>query len=500
MSRSLRDCLAEYPRIMLEAIAEGWRIALTDEQVPEIVERLVVEMTDAQAVESVCRRLSDMEREALAFVAASGQAKAHALKRRYGGLRHFGPGRLEWQQAWRQPASAVERLWFLGLLYMDYGTHESFHGQVFFIPPEIAAILPPMSVPLPVFHVEPAAQPAIVRDDQDALSRDVFAILSHLRNNVVRTKKGALSARELSRLRPRFRGSLDPARLAFLHHLCEQASLIHREEGLWRPTRQAASWLKKGTLARRRALYHTWLEDNQWNELCLMPGIRCEDTGWRNDPVRARKAILDYLHRCPINSWLTIDSFINSLCEADADFLRPDGDYDSWYIRDAQTGHYLMGFAHWERVEGALIRYLLEQPLFWLGIVAAGNAEEGRPADRFKLTNDGAEILGLVRAKERPSCPVVVQPKPSGHSVQVTVPREASWYDRFLLERFARWMDEQPGLTRYAIDAASVRACLESGVSIDRILAFLRRVTRGQMSAQAQRTLQAWAKERRGSQ
>ncbi|NIO71720.1 MAG: hypothetical protein GTN71_22490, partial [Anaerolineae bacterium] len=49
--------------------------------------------------------------------------------------------------------------------------------------------------------------------------------------------------------------------------------------------------------------------------------------------------------------------------ESDPDFQRPDGDYSSWYIRQADTGRYLSGFESWDQVEGALIAYLIAQPL-----------------------------------------------------------------------------------------------------------------------------------------
>jgi len=482
---------------MLEAIAEGWRIALTDEQLPEIVNRLIAEMTDGEAIETVLRHLSDVEREALAFVAAKGPVKAHVLARRYGRVRRLGPGRLEWEQAWRNPASAVERLWFLGLLYRGYGMDERYHGEVFFIPPEILDILPVLSVPSPVFRVEPAPQPPVVRDDQDALARDAFVILSHLRNHDVRARKGVLARHELATVRPRL-VIQNARRLQFLHHICEQAGLIRREKGLWQPTSQAASWLKERALARCRTLYYAWLEDANWNELCMMPSVQCEDTGWRNDPIGARKGILSYLLQCPPDAWLSITSLIESIHAVNPDFMRPDGDYDSWYIRDAQTGHYLMGYDNWEKIEGAFIHYLLEHPLLWLGVVAIGYPRDEERASSFMLTEQGAAILGLrefkaysangARGKKHSPGRIVVQ-----SNFQVIVPREASWYDRFLLERFARWVDEQQGIVRYAIDVGSVRAALERGITVRQIHAFLWRVTGGKVPKQVLRALKSWA-------
>lgn len=489
MVRSLRDCLNEYPRIMLEAIAEGWGIPLTDERMPEIVTRFATEMTDPEAIRIVLQHLSDMEREALAFVAAIGEVKAHVMTRKYGAIRRLGPGLLEWEQAWRQPASITEKLWFLGLIYRTYGMDEQYHGEVFFIPPELQRALPPLPVQLPTFTVEVAQNPRVVRHDRDALARDAFVILSYLRNHDVHGRKGVFTARELSQLQPRLSYPTDQQRLNFLYHLCAQAGLIHKEAGLWKPTNKAAYWLREGGLARCRVFYRTWLEDRDWNELWIMPGVRCEDTGWHNDPVRARKAIVNYLAKCPIDTWLTMTSFVESIHEIDPDFMRPDGDYDSWYIRDAHTGQYLMGFGAWDKVEGAFIRYLLEGPLLWLGVVAIGCKQGEQQASCFMLTARGATICGWHEIEEEPLQPILVQP-----DFQVLVPDSVSWYDRFLLERFARWVEEKEGVTRYVIRADSVRACLERGATWKQILAFLRRATGNRIPASVQRALQAWGK------
>ncbi len=356
-------------------------------------------------------------------------------------------------------------------------------------PPELRSALPPLPVQLPVFTVEPAQEPALVRHDRDALARDAFVILSYLRNHDVRARKGALTSRELRQLQSRLSYPTDPQRLSFLCHLCEQAGLIHQEGGLWKLTGKAAYWLREGGLARCRVFYRTWLEDKDWNELWLMPGVHCEDTGWRNDPVLARKAILNYLAKCPIDTWLTMTSFMGSIHEMDPDFMRPDGDYNSWYIRDTYTGQYLMGFGAWDKVEGVLIRYLLEGPLLWLGVVAIGHDQEAQRASCFMLTAQGAAICGWHEIEEEPMQPIVVQ-----SDFQVFVPHSASWYDRFLLERFAHWIEEKEGVTRYVIRADSVRTCLERGATWKQILAFLRRATGNRVPASVQRALQAWGK------
>jgi hypothetical protein len=517
MPQCLRDALTEYPRIMLEAIAEGWGVVLTDEQAPEIVVRLAAEMVNSESVQFLMRRLNDAEREALAYVAAVGQVKAHVMARQHGAIRRLGPGRLEWEAAWRQPISPAERLWFLGLICREYAQDERYHGDVFYIPAELRAVLPPLSIMLPVFHVEPAPDPPVIHDDGDALAHDAFVVLSYVRRHEVRARtpkrqygvpEGILTARDLAALHPRLAGSvLHPAsgltgssdpregvrstytqRLRFLLHLCARAGLIGVKEGLWTPTERAAAWLKGSGIVRQRVLYQAWLEDADWNELWLMPGVRCEDTGWRNDPLPPRRVVVDYLRQCPVAEWWTVDSFVDSLHGVAPDLMRPDGDYDSWYIRDAQTGQYLRGWGSWPRVEGALIRYLVQHPLYWLGVVAVGQSEGEADGSCFMLTQQGAAILGTSEVAPARSQRMIVQ-----SDLQVLVPRGASWYDRFLLERFAQWVDDKDGVARYRMDAGMVRAYLSGGVTMEQILAFLRRVTGNRLPPGVVGTLQSWA-------
>jgi hypothetical protein len=480
---------------MLEAIADGWRVSLTDEQLPEIVDRLVAEMTQPESVRAVVQRLSDEEKQALAFVAAQGRVKVHVLTRKYGQVRRLGAGRLEWEAAWRQPASVAERLWFLGLIYRAYAVDEAYHGEVFDVPPEIRRILPPMDVALPVFSVRSTAEPSLLRDEGDSLARDVFVVLSHLRNHDVRAKEGVLAKHELDRIRNRLTGTERP-RTLLLWRICEQAELVHREDGLWQPTQRAAMWLKRDALSRQWTLFQAWLKDAGWNELCAMPSVRCEDTGWRHDPVLARESLLRHLRECPLDVWLDIDSLVNAIHDTDPDFLRPDGDYESWYIRDAESGQYVVGFANWGEVEGALIRYLLEHALFWLGVVALGYPQQAERAAAFTVTEIGRALLfeqeapaageGALPGQE-PAKRIVL-----GSDLSVLVPSTASWYDRFLVERFARWVEEHEGATCYTLDDRSVERALSRGVTVPQIEAFLRRATGSRLPPKVQRALKAW--------
>jgi hypothetical protein len=497
MRPTLRESLEDYPAVMLEAVAEGWGLSLLDEQLPETVERLVSEMTDPAALERMTSQLSRDERQALSYVAALGEVKRHVMARKYGRIRRLGPGRLEWERAWREPTSAAERLWFLGLIHRGYRKDEQYHGEVYYVPEEIREALPALEVVWPVPSLKRTPRPPDVLEDGDALARDAFVFLSHVRNHDVREKRGVLSRHELARIRARL-SSLEAPRLQFLQHLCERSELLCREAGIWQPTRHAAAWLKLEPLSRQRLLFSSWLDDGSWNDLLHVPSLNCEDTGWGNDPVLARQAVVTWLREAPPGIWLCTESLLTTVRDLEPDFARPDGDYESWYIRDATSGQYLTGFHHWDMVEGAYIRYLLGHPLRWLGVtnVSAGDIP-GFPSS-FQVTADGAELLAA-RSSERERVgrrPGALQGtrhvdvEPDG---RLLISLDASWYDRFILERFSEWLRERNRVAEYRMTQQTVRKAAAEGIRARQVEAFLRHVTGDCLPSKLRRNIHLWS-------
>src|SRR5690606_27519516 len=93
----------------------------------------------------------------------------------------------------------------------------------------------------------------------------------------------------------------------------------------------------------------------------------------------ARGKVLAWLQAAPPSQWWSLTAFVADVKQHQPAFQRPSGDFDAWYLRDAQ-GAYLRGFEHWESVEGALLRYLISGPLHWLGLLElASSSADGQP-------------------------------------------------------------------------------------------------------------------------
>jgi len=498
--RQLLDCLKEHSPVMLAAIAEGWGVIINDEQTAEVVALLAATMTDADRLGHVLGSLTDTEREALAFVSKT-QPRLHVAIRKHGALRKLGPGRLEWEQDWREPTSPLERLWFLGLVYRSFAQDETYHGEVVFVPPEISELLPPITFPTPEFAIEIVDAPTTIRDYHDALARDVFVLLCDVRNRDVPASQSPPTKSQLKRLRERLY-DLDPARLLLLQHCCIQMGLLRKAGRFWELTARAADWLRAAPVMRQQLLYLAWLESKERNDLWLVPSLTCERTGWKNDVHLARTAVVDHLRLCPADKWISTLSFIAAIHAVAPDFMRPDGDYDSWYIKDATTKRYVMGYSNWDSVEGALIGYLLHGPLCWLGVVASGNgeAQQGMRAC-FRITPAGRDILRCGPfASEPPASgrPRVRPGSREGRELRLNIPSTMDWYDRFLLERFSAWLTEDALVAEYAIDARTVGNAVRRGVTLPQMLGFLRRISGSRLPAACEQLLRHWGAEASG--
>ncbi|HYN87243.1 MAG TPA: hypothetical protein VER55_01875, partial [Ardenticatenaceae bacterium] len=185
-------------------------------------------------------------------------------------------------------------------------------------------------------------------------------------------------------------------------------------------------------------------------------------------------------------------SFVRAIKAVDPDFQRPDGDYDSWYIRQAKTGEFLRGWENWERVEGALISYLVRGPLAWLAAVDLGyhSLAESR-AFAFRLTGWGGRMLGHS---------VTLPPPPAREAMRITrdatieAPPGADDWERLHLERLTIPLDEPAGPTvRYALDKERVIALVMDGTDPERILRFLRAASDDALPAAVEAQIRAWA-------
>ena len=490
--QTLQEALAGHSEVILLAIAGQWGVEAGD--VATLPGRLSEAMLDPQRLQAFLEGLGPEAQAALAQVAAAGgSVRGHHFAHLYGEVRRLGPRAIAREAPWLHPASAAERLYYAGLLFRRYGRLGTYHGELYFVPQELLAALPLYPPSAPAVSVPAAPDPASMMDEGDAMALDLELVLARLRLEPVAALPGTgIPAGFLAALGPRWRGPADPERLALLERLALRSHLVVRRQGLLQVGAKARAWLQWPVHRRQALLFEAWQGDPEWNELWRVPSLRCEETGWRNDPVAARRALLGALRQCP-QGWVRIADLVAAIKAAQPDFARPDGDYDRWYIRSAVTGHYLQGFAHWDDVEGALLRHLIVRSLYWLGIVALGGPDGGEP-DRFRLTPFGRTRLGLAAGQAAPErAPLIVR-----DDLSVVVPRSASAYDRARLERFALWQGREGDSDAFRLEPESVWRAFNAGVEVRQIEGFLRRAAGRPLPERVIRALRAWQGRFRG--
>jgi hypothetical protein len=294
-------------------------------------------------------------------------------------------------------------------------------------------------------------------------------------------------------------------RLALIVHLPRAAGLIAIDERrLALNPDPARAWLGASPGRRLLALQSAWRDDPNWNDLWHVPSLKPQPTGWKNDPILARRQVLGSLAACQPGDWYALADFTQALKASNPDFQRPDGDYTAWYIHDRHDQP-LMGFEHWDEVEGALLRYLITGPLHWLGAVDLGSEADPGPPTAFRLAGVGPPIafrlagaglpfLALAPLLEKEPAPgsPASPPLVVGDDFCVRVPWDASLYTRFQLARFADLSGREPDHVRYRLSPASLGRARREGITSDQISAFLARASDGHVPARVSEGVRRW--------
>ncbi len=473
--RTLYQTLLDSNLARLRVIARIWNISLTATQRADVAAELVDGMADADRVQRCWAQLPSDQQAALEALLREGGAMPWAtFTRHWGQLRTVGPGRLEREELWRTPISPAEGLWYTGLLQRALDELPTGAVEMAFVPEELRLYLPtPAEQPIPPLPA--TAPPPVSHAAADALADELVTLLVYLHVVGVRpTPEGGWPERQRAHLL-RYLRDPSPARLALLVALVEHLDWLQADEaGVLRPVgSEVLAWLQAPRAEQWRILVTAWLALPNWNTLAYIPTLAPDPaSGWPAQPQVGRQNLVTHLlQHCTPGVWYPLHEWVTHVRAHAADFLRPDGDYDSWVLHDAVTDAPLRGFAAWEAVEGALAHFCVTGPLAWLGVVALGGIAPQAPPTAFRLTEAGADLLrGVAPADLPPAEPVQLQPNgtllvPSGQR-----------YAQFQLGRISQQLRGYDPL-RYRLTPASLAAARQQRISLERILDYLTEVT-----------------------
>ncbi len=491
LQTSLRNCSPA----MLRALAEVNGVELASNQASQMVEQLAATLADPEHLRASLAACTPAAQQALAaLLREGGRSPRPAFERRCGAIRPAGPARLERERPYLQPANATEELWYRGLLYPTMV--ETTDGLMEFLhtPPDLAALLPPPPPVEALFPPAPLAAAPLNQPPVDLALHELCTLLALVQAGQIALRDGAdLGSWQSTSLYELQRASLqpptDPAWLtgdgpgsppALALALAAELGWL-RAGGRGRRLALAAApvhaWLELPRAAQRAALLAAWSGSTAWNDLCRTPALSCEQTGsWGNDPVGTRQRLQPLLARLQPGAVYDLAELAAAIKALAPDFQRPDGNYDTWYIRQRGAPAFLRGFEHWELVEGALLHFVLSGPLHWLGAVALSAAEAGSPAaNGISLSAAGqAWLTGAPPPQEQEQEPALVTVQPD---FTLLVPAGAALLDRFRVARFTTWQgatwDAGQLTFSYRISQTGLQRAAQQGIDAARVLAFL---------------------------
>lgn len=480
---NLEQTLRTYDPVMLGVIADRWDVDLETRSVTDILKLLLKTMLNPEAAATTWDRLDDAQRGALqALLGAGGAMPARMFFRLYGEIREMGPGRLEREKPYLEPASITEALFYRGLIARGYEEAAAGPQAVIYIPTDLARVLPAHRTgfdlstedaedELPADEDEEdalaASQPEEIIPADTALVDDLATLLAYLQVAAVSPREdGALPEAHIDTLNT-FLLKREAGRLDFLLGLARTMGLVGPRDGLLKPISvNARRWLEAPRSEQVRLLAVAWRETVDYNDLNHTPGLIVESAG--NDPRLARAVIAEVLAALPADAWWIVDGVVEEIRANRMDFQRPGGDYDSWYIRAAADGSYLGGFDHWDAVEGAMLRFILTGPLHWLGLADRGQ-HAGRALGRLNAYGRAFVSGGKWPALPDPEVAPVLHDDGT-----LEVSRRLSRYDRFQIARFTEWLSAGEPY-RYRLSAAGLRRAAIQEIEPRHVRAFLSR-------------------------
>jgi len=442
----------------LRIIAELWGLELDSTESEAALEELSVSLLEPGLLDELIDSLSPEANSAIdALVSSGGRIPWPMFTRKYGDIREAGAGKRDREKLFLQPASTTEILFYRGLVARAFFDTKKGPQEFAYIPDDLLNLLSQgdteaqrenekeaLSLRDSVADHEPlgrAASPGEKGQEiiaNDSILDDATTLLAALRLGI-----------EIPETRI-------PGQV--LQALLQAANLIKESTPQPEPVKAFLESARADALA---FLQETWIEAKSFNELRLMPGIICEGE-WKNQPQETREFLLNLVDDIPEGKWWSLNAFIRDIKQKYADFQRPAGDYDSWFIKRASDGEYLRGFSSWDQVDGALIKFFITNILYWLGQVDLCIAEGATEPTSFRITTPESHITGKEDKKINISSQGLI-----------SIPRLAPRVVRYQVSRFCEWGDLKEDIYRYRVSTNSLTKAKEQGLKVEHLLALL---------------------------
>jgi hypothetical protein len=455
----------------LRIVAGFWDISIDNLDARSVLHHLSEAVKDPVLVQEMVDALPSEARAALdTLISNTGRLPWPVFTRNYGEVREMGPGRRDRERPYRNATVPAEMLWYRALVARAFFDTPDGPQEFAYIPEDLLGCLPG-PIHQAASPLGRAASP--VERGQTIMADD--AILNHCCTFIAALRLDLPDTELISQgVRTGFVEA--PLTLQALRVLLDAAQLL---DGGGNPAPEPVrAFLEMPRANALVTLARAWLHSPLFNELRLLPG-KVFEGDWQNDALRARQEILDFVSTVPRAAWWSLSAFVMDVRARHADFQRPAGDYDSWYIRDEISGEFLRGYSHWDAVDGALIRYMICGPMYWLGLVDLATPlpkqdipDSTLPVTAFRLSGWFDDLLGGELPQGLPAEDQLVQ---VGSDARLRVPSLAPRAVRYQLARFGVWETPKNGVYIYRLTPASLSRARQQGLQLGHLIGLLRR-------------------------
>jgi len=450
---TISETIQDYEIDQIEMITEQWGIEDDIDPQKNIRKQVVIILDNRNLLLEVIYTLPAQEQSALqSILDEGGKIAATQFTRKYGVIREMGAVVREKERPDRNPISVAENLFYKGIIGLSFFDEGDEVKEYIFLPEEFIKFLksirndpsriitPPALSKVNVSHIISAS---------DELLDQICSLLAALR--------GSVPLNEFSRFIPL-------PRIHFLSALLQTQGVIDKDSSIL-DTSKFKDFLTSERSIMFSNICSSWMEDGFINELKLLPNIIFEGK-WKNDPIKTRKNLLKIIAKLHQKKWYRISDFIDWMYHRHPDFQRSSGEYETWFMKDAENDMYLNGFENWNRIEGELLHFFLTGPLFWMGILDLAAVEEGTQPFAFRKSDWADKLIEKkpIEYSTRESSEFTLR-KNGVILLPINTQREL----HYQIARFCVWEEIQRKHYRYKISPTAIRRAKTQHISTGQI-------------------------------
>lgn len=452
----LRHMLRDADLDFLERIARLWGIELPSSSFPEALEVLTASLNQRELALEVIQAMPAEAQSAWQLILKTGRVPASQFTRQYGELRIQGEGWRKREEPDLHPVSVTEILWYRGLIGKGFFGKVGEPQEYLYVPDEWVNFFGEQDAKTSALEIRPAsaADHAVITPAGGNLIDRLATLLAELRKNP---------------LYPPLLAETLPVRLAFEQALLESAGMVL-------PGNQVAPEKSREILEREAGAsllfyFDLWQKSEKINDLRMLPGLIFEGT-WSNPVGNPRRLLIEALRDLREDTWWSLPSLIAEIKLRQPDFQRAAGEYESWFIRRKSDNQYLHGFDAWDDVEGYLLRYLINGPLHWLGVLDLGSTGRGKAAVSFRISSM-AKYLFSGQAPILKTTPAGAVKTTSSGFVHLPAGIQAALH--YQIARFCQLQKETASEVAYCITTDSLKNAIDQGLKPTQLNILLKR-------------------------